>query len=178
MANGQTGQARAPQLLVFTLAGLSCALPLADVQEVVPMALLSTPPGAPMLLDGFLNLRGALVAVVRTERLFGFGLGEASLQTRILILRGRHTSEDSGPRALVGLRIDSVGDIITEDSSRWSATAAGVLFNDCCVGQIGFGDSAIHVLSTERLLVEQESRSIAQLQDEMQNRLDGSAEAA
>jgi hypothetical protein len=100
------------------------------------------------------------------------------LQTRILILRGRHTSEDSGPRALVGLRIDSVGDIITEDSSRWSATAAGVLFNDCCVGQIGFGDSAIHVLSTERLLVEQESRSIAQLQDEMQNRLDGSAEAA
>ena len=62
----QTGQTRAPAF-AFYFASLPGALPLADVEEVVPLALLSTPPGVPVLLGGFLNLRGALVPVVRME---------------------------------------------------------------------------------------------------------------
>jgi purine-binding chemotaxis protein CheW len=167
MVTGLTGQTRARQLLIFTFAGLTCALPLADIQEIAPMAQLSTPPGLPVLLDGFLNLRGVLVPVMRLERLFGFPPGRLNLETRLLILR-------TG----LSLSVDAVRKIITEDSGPSSAATPGALFNDCCVGQIGFGDSAVHVLSTERLLMEQEKRTILCLQAEMQVRLEASLKTA
>jgi len=58
-------------LLVFHLSGQAYGLPLAEVAEVVPMALLSRAPGLPPLLAGFLNLAGTAVPVLRTDRLFG-----------------------------------------------------------------------------------------------------------
>ena len=57
-------------LLVFHLSGLNCAFPLEAVREVVPMASLSSPPGLPSGLLGFLDLRGTAIPIVRLDRLF------------------------------------------------------------------------------------------------------------
>jgi purine-binding chemotaxis protein CheW len=173
MAGGQTGQTRGRSLLVFTFAGLTCALPLSDVQEVVPMALLSTPPGLPLLLEGFLNLRGAAVPVLRLARLFGFPPGSLHLETRLLILRQRQAGEGAEPpSSLLGLLVDSVREIIQEDPEKWVPVAPSALLNDCCVAQTGLGGSAIYLLSAERLLTSQERQTLARLEVERQNRFD------
>ena len=61
---------RTENLLVFHTSGLSCAFPLEAVREIVPMARLSSPPGLPSGLEGFLDLRGIAVPIVRLDRLF------------------------------------------------------------------------------------------------------------
>ena len=65
--------ADAAGLVLFRVGSHQCALRLEAAQEVVPMALLSRPPGLPPLMEGLLNLRGTLVPVVRSDRLFGLG---------------------------------------------------------------------------------------------------------
>lgn len=140
------------------------------------MALLSTPPGLAVLLEGFLNLRGELVPVVRMERLFGFPPGPLNLETRLLIMRGRHT--DAQPCSLLGLLVDSVSEIITEDPDTWTSVVSGKLFNDCCVAQRGLGNSATYLISTERLLTSLESHTLARLEAERQNRFDELLERA
>src|SRR4051812_6590060 len=58
------------RLVVFHLAGQAYALELGAVQEIVLMAALSRPPGLPSMLEGFLNLAGTAIPVVRLDRLF------------------------------------------------------------------------------------------------------------
>ena len=143
------------------------------------MALLSTPPGLPSLMDGFLNLRGVLVPVVRMQRLFDFPPVQLNLQTPLLIVRIRQDSIDPQREAsvspagatLLGLCVDHVREIISAELCAPYTIAPGSMFNDCAVAQLGFGDLAIHVLSTERLLIEQERQTITHLQAEMQARL-------
>src|SRR5438128_2487698 len=74
-------------LLLFHLPGHACALPLASVQEVVPMPLLSRPPGLPSVLAGFLDLGGAIVPVLRLDRLLGLSEVVPGLYTPLLVLR-------------------------------------------------------------------------------------------
>jgi purine-binding chemotaxis protein CheW len=162
--------AREQQLLVFSLAGMACALPLSDVCEVVPMAQLSTPPGLPAILDGFLNLRGTLVPVVRLACLFDLPLPVPTLDTPLLIVRG--------PESSLGLRVEAVREVLSVDATGMTQMAPGNVFNDCAIGQVGFAEMAIHLLSTERLLLEKERKIVARWQAELQSRLDETCDGA
>src|ERR1700680_324219 len=75
-------------LLMFHSSGLDCAFPLEAVREIVPMAALSSPPGLPSGLAGFLDLRGTAIPVVRLDRLFDLREQEPGLHTPMIILRG------------------------------------------------------------------------------------------
>ena len=59
------------RVCVFELAGQSFGLPLESVREIVPMAALSRPPSMPSILEGFLNLRGTALPVLRIAALLG-----------------------------------------------------------------------------------------------------------
>ena len=56
--------------LAFELSESVFAVPLEEVHSIVHLPALSRPPGMPVLLEGFLNLRGKVVPVVRLDRLF------------------------------------------------------------------------------------------------------------
>ncbi|TAL08601.1 MAG: chemotaxis protein CheW, partial [Nitrospirae bacterium] len=58
------------QVLVFEIAGDSFAIPLDAVREILPLPLLSHPPGLPSFLEGFLNLGRQAVPVLNPARLF------------------------------------------------------------------------------------------------------------
>src|SRR5580658_9490851 len=96
-------------LLVFNLSGLDCAFPIAAVREIVPMASLSSPPGLPSGLAGFLNLRGTAIPIIRMDRLFDLSEQKWGLHTPMIILRGV-----AGP---VGILVDSVRAIVSVPSS-------------------------------------------------------------
>src|ERR1700736_3896381 len=74
-------------LLVFHLGGSGYALPLHEIQEIVPMAWLSRPPGSPSVVAGLLNLGGKAVPVIRLDRLFELPDLVPTLYTPLVILR-------------------------------------------------------------------------------------------
>src|SRR5687768_5370192 len=74
-------------LMVFHLAGQAYGIRLSEVQEIVPLGLLSQPPGLPSMLAGFLNLGGTAIPVVRLDRLFDLPELTPGLYTPLIVLR-------------------------------------------------------------------------------------------
>src|SRR5258708_4946310 len=110
-------------LLVFHLSGIDCAFPLEGVQEIVPMAQLSSPPGLPSLLAGFLNLRGTAIPILRMDRLFDLTEQPPGLYTPIIILR-------VGERPM-GILVGGVRQIASVTPSSFVSLPATQIFNDC-----------------------------------------------
>ena len=96
-----------------------CAVRLETVVEIVPMATLICPPNRPALIEGFLNLAGSAIPVVRLDRLFGFAERAVELHTPLLIIRSK-----AGPLALW---IDRVFDVRTAAESATLAVDPGSL---------------------------------------------------
>jgi purine-binding chemotaxis protein CheW len=150
-------------LLVFHLAGQLCGVSLNWVQEIVPMARLSRPPGLPSIIEGFLNLGGTAVSVLRLDRLFNLGEVVPGLYTPLAILR---TSD--GPIALL---VDDVSEIVTDSPETRLPIHEKQSFNGCAEAEVTVNGRTIHLLSPERILLEQERRKVTEFQALEQQRL-------
>jgi purine-binding chemotaxis protein CheW len=75
-------------LLVFHLGGALAALPLENVERILPMAELAHPPGLPSMLEGFLNLAGIVVPVLRLDRLLQLPVQPPGLYSMLILLKG------------------------------------------------------------------------------------------
>jgi purine-binding chemotaxis protein CheW len=157
------------QYLVFHLPGTICALPIDGIQEVVALPALSRPPSLPSVLEGFLNLGGNAVPVLRLDRLFGLEEVGPGLYTPLLVL---HQPEDQ-----IALLVESVQGIVPVQPADVRLVNGGDSFNDCVEGEITLGDRVVHLLSSERLLLEKERQCLAELQAVEQERLRSMQEA-
>jgi purine-binding chemotaxis protein CheW len=149
--------------MVFHLAGQAYALPLREVQEVVPLASLSQPPGLPSVLAGFLNLAGTAVPVVRLDRLFGLPDQSTGLYTPLLILR--HVDPP------IALLVDRVSEILAIAAETILPLRENHSFNDCAEGVVTVGEQVILLLSAQRILLDKEQQCLAEFQDREQARL-------
>jgi len=131
-------------LLVFHLSGLNCAFPLEAVREVVPMASLSSPPGLPSGLLGFLDLRGTAIPIVRLDRLFDLREQRPGLHTPMIILRGTLGS--------TGILVDSVRGIVPVPSESFLRLPTGGTFQGCATAALQLDGELIHLLSPTALL--------------------------
>lgn len=82
---GSTREGAAAALVVLRLDGREYALPVADVEEVLPMVAMVPVPGAPPWLAGVINLRGRTVPVVDLRTRLGLPPTEPGLRTPILV---------------------------------------------------------------------------------------------
>jgi len=92
----------APRLLVFTVAGKTCACELSAVREIIPCRKATRLPGAPPFVIGLINLRGSIVTVLD----LGIRLGGAAVNAE----RGSIVLAESGTR-VVGLAVDELRDV-------------------------------------------------------------------
>jgi purine-binding chemotaxis protein CheW len=150
-------------LLVFYSSGLHCAFPLEAVREIVPMATLSSPPGLPSALMGFLDLRGNAIPIVRLDRLFDLPEQQPGLHTPLIVLRGV-----VGP---IGILVDSVRGIVRASSVQLLEIPADRTFQGCATAALQLGDDLIHVLSPTALLEVNERRLLADYSARSQARL-------
>jgi purine-binding chemotaxis protein CheW len=158
-----TEQAHAGFLL-FEVAGSLCAVPAGCVQEIVFLAELERPPGQPSVLEGFLNLRGRAVPVVRLDRLFDLPLTEASLHTPLIVLKiGGET---------FAVLVEHVLEIASVPAAALQPLSENDSFNGCAEARFAAGRRAVSVLATGRLLLEKEKRCVAELQAKAQVILD------
>jgi purine-binding chemotaxis protein CheW len=150
------------KMMVFRLGGNRFCLPTLHVQEVAPMATLLRPPGLPSVLEGFLNLGGVGVPVLRLARLFGLAEGEPDYGTALVILR----CEPS-----LALLVDEVENVVEMAAEARVSLDPGNTFNDGTSGSWDDGRGPIHVLAVERILLEEERLRLTELQAQMQTRL-------
>jgi len=144
---------RTQNLLIFHLSGLDCAFPLEAVREVVPMALLSSPPGMPSGLEGFLDLRGTAIPIVRLDRLFDLPAQQTGLYSPMIILRGVFCP--------IGILADSVRGIVPAPSARLLDIPGDGAFQGCATAVLSVNGELIHVLSPDALLEANEQRLLA-----------------
>lgn len=95
-------------LLVFELANQRFGLPLRDVQEVVRAVLPAPLPGAPPLVEGLIDVRGALAPVLDVRRRFGLAPRALDADQHFVLVR---TSAGDRPPRLVALRVDRAADL-------------------------------------------------------------------
>ena len=138
-ANGRT-----QDLLIFQSSELQCAFPLEAVREIVPMARLSSPPGLPSGLAGFLDLRGTAVPIVRLDRLFNLTEQLPGLHTPMIVLHG--------VRGPLGILADSVRGILPVPSERLLDIAEEGTFRGCATAVVELDGDLVHVLSPSALL--------------------------
>jgi purine-binding chemotaxis protein CheW len=131
-------------LLIFRCSGLDCAFPLEAVREIVPMATLSTPPGLPSGLAGFLDLRGTAVPIVRLDRLFDLREQQPGLHTPMIVLRGI-----LGP---IGVLVGSVRGIVKTPAGRLLDLPPDGTFQGCATAVLQIDGEPIHLLSPSALL--------------------------
>jgi purine-binding chemotaxis protein CheW len=91
-------------LLLFGLGGESYAFPLERVREVVKPGPITPVPSIPEHILGVMNLRGEILPVLDPKRLLGVGVGTATPQGRIIVVKA--------PGMSVGFLADGVEDAI------------------------------------------------------------------
>jgi purine-binding chemotaxis protein CheW len=140
-------------LLIFHSSGFDCAFPLEAVREIVPMARLSSPPGMPTGLAGFLDLRGTAIPIVRLDRLLDLPEQLAGLHTPMIVLRGV-----LGP---IGILVGSVQGIVPIASVQFLDIPEGRTFQGCATATIELEGDLVHLLSPAALLTANEDRIVA-----------------
>lgn len=127
------------------------------------MAYLHTPPGLPSILAGILNLRGTAVPVLRLELLFGMPETEPALHTPLIILKDSNGA--------FGLLVEKVDRIISLPPDQVLGTPETDTFNGCAIGATDDGSDIVHVLSVERILIENERRVVNEFREVAQARI-------
>lgn len=150
-------------LLVFDISGKFCGLPVEDLSEIVPMALLSRPPSMPTIIEGFLNLRGTAVPVVSLSRMFRLPERPLELYTPIIVVRGRGC-----PLAFLVDHVTQILSLLVEDAVPLQKDHS---FNDCAEAQVATTERVVHIFSSKRLLIEKERQCLSEFQVMEQRRL-------
>jgi purine-binding chemotaxis protein CheW len=134
-------------LLIFRLAGESCALRLATVAEIIRLPDLAHMPLVPSSLLGLANLRGIVLPVVSLRALLHLPDIEASEQARVIVMRGD---------APVGFVVDRVDRLLAlaADQLEQDDVGAGTIDPALLEGAIkgAEGESTIKLLNPSRLL--------------------------
>jgi purine-binding chemotaxis protein CheW len=150
-------------VVVFRLGGEHFGVPVPVVREVVPYAWLAQPPRMPNFVEGVLNLGGVAVPVMRLDDLLGMPRGKLGLDASILIMKR--------PGAPMGLLVEHVDGVRPAAAFQMLPVEDRNSFQGCLVGELhGAGDD-VHLISWEKVLMEEERRRLEQFQQSAQDRL-------
>jgi purine-binding chemotaxis protein CheW len=151
-------------ILVFEFAGHLCGMRAADVREIVFLPQLTRLAGQPPLIDGFLDLRGRAVPVVRLERLFDAPARTPTLHAPLVIASAGGTT--------LALAVDRVDDVVPLDDGDWRPVGNGHSFNQCAVAAFDFDGRGATLLDCRRILLEKERQCVEELRARAQAELE------
>lgn len=151
-------------LLVVHVLGIHLALPLQAVREIVPVPLLTQPPGAAPFLAGFFDYRGKPVPVLRLDRLLGRPEERLGLYAPLVIL-----GTSDLPLALHVARTETV--VRDAPTGAIQPIEAHETLNGCLTGRLTLHNRTVYLLSTERLLLAKERATLLAQQDLVARRL-------
>ncbi len=140
------GDSASVRLLLFRVGDLNCAVPLEMAREVLPILPATRIPGAPISVNGLVNVRGSLLTVVDGRRLLDrpgdVGWNEEA-SVIVLDLNGK----------LIGLEVDQVLDLLDVAPDRLESRGALPGIDQRLVRAVGReADRLFILLDTDALL--------------------------
>ena len=130
---------------VFRWAGECFAVLLARVREVLPMAALSRPPGAPACLEGFVILEGEAIPVMRLDPLLGrSGPERVRASHQLLVLRADPFD--------FALWVENVEDVLPSGDWPESRLEPAWSFQGLAQGCFEWNGERVHLLEVDELL--------------------------
>lgn len=149
---------------VFEAAGNSFGIPLDAIREILPLPLLSRPPGIPSIIEGFLNLGGQALAVINLKRLFRLDDSAPGPYSHLIVIKKTGTA--------LAVFVDRAEGMIDVQPDAVMPVTQNYSFNDCLEADAKSGARTVHILSIEKLLLKEEQSRISELQKMEQERLD------
>ena len=151
-------------LLIFWVAQDGrLALPLEDIQRVVPLPLLQVPVATPKFVEGFFDFHGTPVAALRLDRLLSLGESELGIYSPLLVLKGQDPP--------IALHVGGVDRIIKTTADNVQTLGKEESFNACVVARITDQGDTVYLLSAEGILLADERAKIAAHQTMRQKRI-------
>ena len=92
------------QLVIFKIGKEEFGAPITQVKEIIALAEITRMPQAPPFIEGVINLRGQVIAVVDLAKRFGLAAKERDDNTRIMVV-------EVGPNTM-GMIVDSVVEVM------------------------------------------------------------------
>jgi purine-binding chemotaxis protein CheW len=92
------------QLVVFSLGREEFAVEVTQVREIMRMEEITRMPKTPSFVEGIINLRGQIIAVVDLAKRLNIEAGEMSGDTRIIVVEAEDIK--------VGMIVDSVSEVL------------------------------------------------------------------
>lgn len=115
-ATRQRERSPAARLFVFSTDGQRYAVPLLDVDRVLPMVAVSPLSEAPEVVEGVVNVRGEVVPVVDVRRRLGLPGRQQGLAARLVLVRTA--------RRTLALAVDSADGVSELDASAVASAEA------------------------------------------------------
>lgn len=146
------------QLVFFRVNHRACALPVAEVHEVLPIVRLTELPGGPAFLAGTIDVRGEILCVLDLSVRFGGRPTIPTTATNVLQVNGRY--------GRLGLIVDAVDGIVTPTGDEDGVDPASIfgLEADVVSRVVHAGDELVAVLSIDRLLGTHEQEELREQQ--------------
>ncbi len=92
------------QLVVFTIGDEEFGVDISQVREIVRLVQITYLPKAPVFIEGVVNLRGQVLAVIDLSKRLGVSSKERGVENRIVVVEvGENT---------VGMIVDSVSEVL------------------------------------------------------------------
>lgn len=92
------------QLVVFSLGREEFAVEVTQVREIIRMEEITRMPKSPYFVEGIINLRGQIIAVIDLAKRLNIEPGERSTETRIIVVEAGDVR--------VGMIVDSVSEVL------------------------------------------------------------------
>lgn len=151
----ETGHER--QIVAFCLGSETYGVDIQKVREIIPIQKIVPVPRAPDFVEGIINLRGKVIAVLDLRKHFGFEKKEPTPEQRIVL------TESDGER--IGVIVDSVSSVlrISENSIEPPASVIAGDEVDYIQGIAKVNDSLIVLLDLTRIISDAERRTLKQV---------------
>ncbi len=157
---GQAGMEEV-QLVIFRLAGEEFGLEISQVREMMRMQDVTPMPKAPEFIEGVINLRGQIVAVMELARRFELPVTERSEKTRIVVVEVKENT--------VGLIVDEVPEVLRISSINIDPTPEMIesqVHADFIKGVGKLEDRLIILLNAEKILSHEELKQVTEVAKE------------
>jgi purine-binding chemotaxis protein CheW len=92
------------QLVVFSVGREEFAVEVTQVREIMRMEEITRMPKSPQFVEGIINLRGQIIAVVELAKRLNLEAGERDSDTRIIVVEAEDIK--------VGMIVDSVSEVL------------------------------------------------------------------
>ncbi|MDP2912963.1 MAG: chemotaxis protein CheW [Candidatus Omnitrophota bacterium] len=146
------------EILTFRLLNEELGLDISCVREVLRPQEIHALPRAPDFIDGVINLRGHIIAVIDLRKKFNIKAVEDSPKTRIIICKIK--------KFIVGIVVDSVNEVISLSKQDIHATPeiVSIQIEDGYISGIArVGERVITLLDLEKVLTKEKMDKLSEL---------------